>query len=201
MATKQQFCSKCGAEITEPNAEKCANCGEKIKKPLYKKWWFWVIVGVCVIGFGGMLSEEEGGDTTDTQVTIENVTQGSNPIVTQKPVETQAPSSQKTYEVVDLQDMFDELDANALRAESKYQDKYVQFEGKIASFDSDGAYISVEPVDADEWNFTTILCYITEKEQKEYLMNLSTGDKVTIKGKITSIGEIIGYSMKIHEIK
>ena len=198
MATKQKFCPKCGAEVTDSKADKCASCGEKFKKPLYKKWWFWVIIGVCVVLLGSVVSEEDSGETDVTQEAVGNNSQG-NQNTTQKP--TNNSSTQKTYEVVDLQTMFDELDENALRAESKYQDKYVQFECKIDGFDSDGSYISVEPVDADEWNFTTVTCYITEKEQKEYLMNLSVGDKITIKGKITSIGEILGYSLKIHEIK
>lgn len=204
MATKQKFCPKCGTEITDSKIGKCTNCGEKIKKPLYKKWWFWVIISVCVIALSGVVSEEESGDTDVTQETVGQATQGGNQNqnTTQKPADTQGSSStQKTYEVVDLRTLFDELDANALRAEAQYQDKYVQFECRIYGFDSDGAYISVEPVDADAWDFTTATCYITEKEQKEFLMNLSVGDTITIKGKITSIGEFLGYSVKIHEIK
>lgn len=32
---------------------------EKLKKPFYKKWWFWVIVAFVVIGSYGALDEEE----------------------------------------------------------------------------------------------------------------------------------------------
>ena len=48
-----------------------------------------------------------------------------------------------TYQYIDLQSLFNELDANALRAEKTYQDKYVEFSGYIGSFDSDGRYIYI----------------------------------------------------------
>ena len=190
MTKKQKFCTKCGAEITDSKALECGSCGAKVKKPLYKKWWFWVIIVLFLSIVGGVTVETESGETEVTQADGQSTTATQN-----------SPSSQKTYEVVDLQTMFDELDENALRAENKYQNKNVQFEGKIANFDSDGMYISIEPVGASEWNFTTILCYITGKEQREQLMNLSKGDVVTVKGRIISIGEVLGYSMNIHEIE
>ena len=190
MTKKQKFCTNCGAEIADSKARECGSCGAKIKKPLYKKWWFWVIIVLFLSIVGGATVGTESGEIEVTQAEGQSTTATQN-----------SSSSQKTYEVVDLQTMFDELDENALRAENKYQNKNVQFKGKIANFDSDGMYISIEPVGASEWNFTTILCYITEKEQREQLMNLSKGDVVTVKGRIISIGEVLGYSMNVHEIE
>lgn len=37
------------------------------KKPFYKKWWFILIVGVCVIGIVGGISEEE---VTETNIPV-----------------------------------------------------------------------------------------------------------------------------------
>ena len=74
MATEQKFCPKCGAEITDPKARNCSNCGVKIKKPLYKKWWFWVIIGlvvVIIIGAGSGDSEDVT-DTSTSSVTTDN---------------------------------------------------------------------------------------------------------------------------------
>ena len=104
------------------------------------------------------------------------------------------------YVVVDLQTMFDELDANAMKAEKTYQDMYIQVTGKISNFDSDGAYISIEPVNADDWNFDTMMCYIVKDEHLDILLEKSVGDVVTLKGKIKSIGEVLGYSMNIYEV-
>ena len=107
-----------------------------------------------------------------------------------------------TYEKVDLKKMLDDLDGNALKAEKTYQDKYVEVTGAIRNFDSDGDYISIEPVNADPWDFSlvSVMCYIEDDAQIDYLLEKEVGDKVTIKGQIYSIGEILGYSIKIAEV-
>ena len=40
---------------------------EKVKKPIYKKWWFWVIVVLLVFGLFGM-----GGNKDEEKATAEN---------------------------------------------------------------------------------------------------------------------------------
>ena len=45
------ICKKCGAELSS-NAKVCRYCRAKVKKPVYKKWWVWLLVlallGSCV---------------------------------------------------------------------------------------------------------------------------------------------------------
>lgn len=174
-------CKKCGQEV-DKKAVVCPGCGCKIKKPIYKKWWLWVIVAVVAIIIG-----TSGGSNDST--TVSNTDSTSNA------------AEEITYEVVDLQTMFDELDENAMKAETNYQKKSIEFECKIKSFDSDGSYISVEPVGADEWNFSSAMCYIKNNEQKNFLIEKNVGDTITIKGKVKSIGEVMGYSIDIAEVK
>ena len=174
-------CKKCGQEV-DKKAVVCPGCGCKIKKPIYKKWWLWVIVVVVAILIG-----TSGG--SDDSTTVSNTSSESNA------------QEEITYEAVDLQTMFDELDENAMKAESNYQKKNIEFECKIKNFDSDGSYISVEPVGADEWNFSSAMCYIKNDEQKNFLVEKSVGDKITIKGKVKSIGEVMGYSIDIAEVQ
>lgn len=184
------FCNNCGKEIDE-KAVICPNCGTatkklKAKKPLYKKWWFWVLIVIAfavIASFGGSDNDSEASSKAGQ----------SSSVVTS--------SQEITYEAVDLRTMIDELDANALKAEKTYQNKYVEVKGKIKNFDSDGSYISIEPVNADEWNFTTVTCDIKDKEQLDLLLEKEVGDIVTIKGKVTSIGELLGYNIKIDYIK
>ena len=116
------------------------------------------------------------------------------------PSSTPNSDSQIQYEFVDLQDMLNELDANALRAEEKYQDKYIEIIGVIKGFDSDGKYISIVPCGSSGLIFDTVLCYITEPTQKTFLLTKNVGDIVTIRCQVSSIGEILGYSVKIREI-
>ena len=190
------FCKKCGKEIDD-SAVTCVHCSAPVeakpqKKTIFKRWWFWVIVVVVFIaaigGASGSNDEKTpSGDNTPTQSTTDNPKDE-----VKKEIE---------YEVVDLQIMLDDLNDNALKAEKTYQDKYVEVTGQITNFDSDGAYISIEPVNADEWNFDTVMCKIKNDEQLDILLEKKTGDKVTIKGQVTSIGEVLGYTIKIAEVK
>lgn len=173
-------CKKCGQEV-DKKAVVCTGCGCKIVKPIYKRWWFWAIIIIVCLVIGSSAGNNESTTVNETATSTEV-------------------SEEILYEVVDLQVLFDELDANAMKAESNYQNKNVEFECKISNFDSDGAYISVEPVNASEWNFITSNCYIKNDVQKAFLLEKNVGDTVTIKGKIKSIGEFLGYSIDIAEV-
>ena len=55
MESKISFCRNCGAQL-DGSAKVCPQCGSKntpTKRPVYKKWWFWVIIVVIVIGAVG----------------------------------------------------------------------------------------------------------------------------------------------------
>ena len=108
-------------------------------------------------------------------------------------------STQIQYEQVDLQAMLDELDANAMRAEQKYQNKYIEITGEIRNFDSDGKYISIIPCGATLLSERT-MCYLTDPAHKTFLLEKAVGDVVTIRGKVISIGEVLGYSVRIAEV-
>lgn len=109
-------------------------------------------------------------------------------------------SLQIQYEKVDLQVMLDELDTNALRAEEKYQGKNIEITGEIRVFDSDGKYISIVPCGAAKLSIDTVRCHLADQTHKDFLLEKNVGDVVTIKGKVFSIGEVIGYGVKIAEI-
>ncbi len=173
-------CKKCGNEV-DNKAVICTNCGCKMKKPIYKKPWFWALLVILIVAVIGSSGDDESTIETNEN-TVSNVTE------------------EITYEFVDLQTMFDELDNNAMKAESNYQNKYVEFQCKICVFDSDGQYISVEPINASEWSFSSAMCYIKNDAQKSFLMGKNVGDSITIKGKIKSIGEVLGYSIDIKEV-
>ncbi len=68
-------CKKCGADV-EDGFNNCPNCGESVaaktkqKKPIFKKWWFWLIIAVVLIGIIG----SAGGSDTEEPTTIEHET-------------------------------------------------------------------------------------------------------------------------------
>lgn len=104
------------------------------------------------------------------------------------------------YTVYSIDEMFSDLRDNALKAKDKYNKQYVQITGELSVIDSDGKYISLLPTE-DEFAIIGIQCYIKTEDQKNRVMEMSVGDSVTLKGKIKSVGEVLGYSLDIDEIE
>lgn len=50
------------------------------------------------------------------------------------------------------------------------------------------------------WAFMGVQCYLTTDEQKAQIMEMSVDDIVTLRGKIKSVGEVLGYSLDIDSI-
>lgn len=185
--TKMTTCKSCGAEIAK-SAKTCPKCGAKNKKPIYKRTWFIILAVIVVIMAFQGLSGGEGSKpaTTDSEkVQIEDKEQEAKEI---------------TYTEYLADDMKKELDENALKATEKYKGQYVAIVGKLKNIDSDGKYISIASIN-DNWDFKNTICYIKNDEQKQTIMDLSTGDNIIVKGKITQVGEVLGYSMDIDEIQ
>lgn len=111
-----------------------------------------------------------------------------------------AASKQNDYTEVSISQLHEELDANALRAEETYNNMRVKIIGYINVIDSDGKYISVDG-SKSLWNFDSVHCTLTNDDQRNAVKSKSKGDQVTVWGKITSIGEIIGYSLRIDYIE
>ena len=107
------FCKNCGKEI-EPGAKFCKECGapveapaqpqagpeiipeakpKKAKKPFYKRWWFWVIVAILVLGSCGKTSTKTSQNAEPTA--------NSAPTVTTKPSETTVAAATSSNEDID----------------------------------------------------------------------------------------------------
>ena len=64
-------CKQCGQEISA-GAKVCPHCGEKNKRPVYKKWWFWLII-VVVIAIASSGGSDKGKQTENTAVATSDV--------------------------------------------------------------------------------------------------------------------------------
>ena len=71
-------CKVCGEEIAK-GAKTCPKCGNKNKKPFYKKWWFIALVIVIVIAAIASSGGDEtapvsnGGENTQTQTETQSI--------------------------------------------------------------------------------------------------------------------------------
>ena len=193
-------CKHCGVQIAA-GAKTCPQCGGKNSKPIFKKWWFWVIIVLVIggIGAGGSGVGSKSNSSSDN---------ASAPAATTPAVEEKKEQPAKeevkedpaiSYTAYSVDEMMDDLNSNALKASQKYKDQYVEITGRLSNIDSSGSYISINPQN-DEWAFIGVQCYIKNDEQLNKVMDMNTDDIVTIRGKVTDVGEVLGYSMNIDSI-
>lgn len=186
------ICKHCGAKIAK-TAKVCPKCGGKNKMPIYKRWWFIVLavfLGISIIDSLG------GGEDTQTSGSV-GTKVSANVSGNQQAQETQEPEI--TYTVYSVAELVNDLDTNALKASEKYKNQYVELTGRLDSIDSSGSYISIEP-GVEKYEYTGVICYIKAPEQKNVIMDMEIGDTVVVKGKITDVGEFLGYYLNIDEV-
>lgn len=181
MSNKIKQCKVCGKDIAT-SAKVCPCCGAKNKKPIYKRWWFILLVVLIVLSIIGSL----GGADTDA------------PTDAPSKVEEKEPEIEYTEYTVNK--LIGDLEKNAAKAQDKYEGKYVELTGELSVIDSDGKYIALH---SDDTIFTLadVQCYIKGDEQLDKVKEMEIGDTVTVKGKITDVGEIMGYELKVDSIK
>ena len=155
---------------------------DKIKKPFYKRWWFWLIVAVVAGTMIGAFSEAEEGEPSQS-----NTTEASTA------AQTQTDAAEK-YEKVNLTKLFVELNENALRTKNNYQDKYVEFQAQIYEIDDDGNYIIVRGLAINDYN--EAFCRI-DKEHLDFIMQQDKYNVITVRGKISNIGDELGYKITV----
>ncbi len=91
-------CKKCGAELVDTTCPNGCNT-QKTKKPIYKKWWFWLIVGIVFVSIAS-----SGDNAAETPFESTPVSQSDS---SQIQIETAAPDP--FYHAGDV------IDANGLK--------------------------------------------------------------------------------------
>jgi hypothetical protein len=191
MDTKK--CKYCKTEI-DKKAKICPNCKKKQSGKALP-----VIIAVIVILI--IVGAINGGkDNPDTSTPVSShpdnkATEKSSPTEKTKP--TEKPIEYTKYKVSEL---MDDLNTNAMKAEKKYTDQYVEITGKLFNIDSDGKYIDLGP-SKDDYTIIGVQCYIQSDDQTNKIIEMKKGQEVTLKGKITQVGEVLGYSLDIDDIE
>lgn len=185
-------CKTCGEEIAK-SAKICPKCGAKNKKPIYKKWWFYVLITIAaIIIIASVSGGNKNNSHTDIPSTTSSVVVDNNSNVN--------PSENIEYTSYNVTELFDILSDNAMKAQ-KLEGTYVEITGYLNVIDSDGKYIGVGAKDDDyDYIFQNIHCKFTDDAQREKVMEMSSGDQIVLRGEITDVGEVMGYTLKIHSI-
>lgn len=154
-----------------------------------------ILTGGTVLSCGGNSADDTASNNIQTSETVIDTTPSEN--VVETPVSEEVVIE---YQQVEANFLLTTLEENALRAENTYQDAYLEITGELSVIDSDGQYISITRTD-DEISFVNIQCDITEESQLDKVLEMNIGDKIIVKCQVTSIGEILGYMVDIHDLE
>ena len=99
-----------------------------------------------------------------------------------------------TYTAIDMNTLMNDLESNPASAKNKYEDQYFEVTGYVDVIDSDGKYFSIR--NDNEYSIIGLQVSV-DKEDKDFINNLQIGQQITIKVKITDVGEVLGYSGKL----
>ena len=189
---KMTTCKTCGKEMAK-SAKVCPSCGAKNKKPFFTRPWFIAIVALIIIGAIASGGKSESGNTT----AVADKTNSNNSEVK----DTTAESTTIAIEYADytVDDLMAQLEENALKASNDHKGENVRITGKLNNIDSSGKYISLVP--NTDFAIIGVQCYIKNDETKAKVAELSKDSLVTLTGKITDVGEVLGYSLNIDNIE
>lgn len=182
---KTKKCKYCKTEIPA-DAKVCPQCRKKLKGGKLKWVILIILVGAIIGAVAGENDSKSGGSTT----TVTSSTTSEQKKEEAAPIE---------YTSVSVNDMMDALNNNAMGASDKYKGKYLEITGKLTNIDAAGKYIDLM-ADGD-FEIIGVQCYIKNDDQKAKIASMSKGDTVTLKGKCTDVGEVLGYSLDIDEIE
>lgn len=152
---------------------------ESQKKPVYKKWWFWVIIVFVLFAIGGGSSTKEGNQSQQNDNTSES-----------KPIE---------YLSVNIDTLEDDLKNNAASAKEKYNGKYLEISGRLGTIDSDLKYIGLLSA-SDKFDLVGVHCTLKDDNARNMVKSLNKDQNIIVRGKITDVGEVLGYYLDVTEI-
>ncbi|MBR2682134.1 MAG: hypothetical protein IKE22_02590 [Atopobiaceae bacterium] len=154
-----------------------------------------VVVALVVLGlvFGGSGSKSDSGKTDTAETKQEQTEEAAKQ-------EEAAPEPEPvSYQDVDINTLFETLSSNPLNAKNTYEGTPVRFTGVLKNIDASGKYFSLG--NGDDYSFERIQCYIKNDDTLNAIASASMGDSITVCGTISSVGEVLGYSMDVDYIE
>lgn len=151
----------------------------KEKKGGKLKWIILIVIAVIILGtvFGGDSTDEDGSSSAKSDTKTEQ---------------------EITYKKVSAKELSEALSKNAAKASKEYKDHYLEITGELSVIDSQMSYISIS---SGELDLTNIQCYIQNEDQEEKILEMEQGDEITVKGKCTDVGEVLGYAIDMESVE
>ena len=112
----------------------------------------------------------------------------------------QVQEAPKNYAEADIDVLLGDAKNNAAKANRDYNGKYVKIVGGyVFNVESNARYIQIEG--SDPYTLIHVTCNPKDSKVKDAMINLSKGQQVTVYGKITDVGEIMGYQLDMDKVE
>jgi hypothetical protein len=151
----------------------------KASRPWFKKKRVWLL-GLILIA---AISSSLGGGGSDSSDSSSNSSAS---------VEANEPAIKVTAD-----QLLSELESNALAAKNTWEDKRVIITGTLSNIDASGDYFTLRG--NNEFSFINVQVYIDDSFV-DAVSAFNKGQTVTVTGKISGVGEIMGYSVDAESI-
>lgn len=101
------------------------------------------------------------------------------------------------YRPHEATELFDALRDDAAQAEESYLGEAVELTGYLKNVDSGGRYFFVG-ADPDEWSYSLdcVRCDVPDGALFDRVLSMGTGDRVTVRGRVVGVGEVLGFVME-----
>ena len=161
---------------------------ENVKKPIYKKWWAWVLV-LLVLGAVATQGEEEAEQDEKIPVVApekqktEEIKTEVKPKV-EKAKEEKPKAEEKPKEeviIITALDLYNAYDENEVSADLKYRDKQLEVTGKVKDIGKDIFDKIYVTLDVGAVIGSVYLSF--EKGQEDKIAGLKKGQSLTVVGK------------------
>ena len=192
---KMTVCKSCGAKIAK-SAKTCPSCGAKNKNRKKKLLILAVIALVVIVIIAAASGKDKDAPAPAAAANPASATAKAANATDAADTTQAAPD----YETVEIEKLFDELENNAYNAQQKWKNRYITITGgKVAAIDASGQYFSIESKLDDYW-LKTVHVSIPREIRDEVMRSISSGADVTVRGKISDVGELLGYTVDALEV-
>lgn len=170
-------CKVCGNELAK-SAKRCPHCGAKNKRPIYKRWWFWLFIAIVLYLAVDIITARM--EAKKNRESAENVYNSSATIILDE-----IDFDTVEFEEIDFREMLGALTDNPLKAE-RFLDKFVVISGYFDNQLSEKSFSMTASVDRSNnegWAF----CELLSAEQSQIIGNLKGNENITVYGKVTQV--------------
>lgn len=170
-------CKVCGNELAK-SAKRCPHCGAKNKRPIYKRWWFWLFIAIVLYLAVDIITARL--EAKKNRESAENVYNSSATIILDE-----IDFDTVEFEETDFREMLGALTDNPLKAE-RFLDKFIVISGYFDNQLSEKSFSMTASVDRgnnEGWAF----CELLSAEQSQIIGNLKGNENITVYGKVTQV--------------